>query len=128
MLPGIAASTWSGLGITALPFWAIGTLIGLANRSSGDVEVTVVAAALWAIGAAFLGLFFLLSRMRSRKEVAAGYTTVFKRRGVPRVDPRTGLVLYSADDPDPESAEWREIRAHARAVRQSGVRATRVSR
>lgn len=67
-------------------------------------------------------VFALLGRFRRRRENEAGYTTVFKNRGYPRVDQRSGLVLYAADAPDPEWDEWRAMRRMARDIRRRASR------
>lgn len=119
LLPGVSSSTWTGWGLCAVPFWISGVALGLANRSSGNWNAMTVALVLGFGGAAFMAVFRMLAWHRAKREVAAGYTTTFKQRGVPRVDPRSGLVLYGADDPDPESAEWRVIKQRAREYRRS---------
>src|SRR5689334_8624728 len=99
LLPGLSERSWNRLTLAAAPFWICGGVIVYVNRSGAagwQLSWIAVAAALGAF--ILMAIFAGVARVRGKRESAAGYTTVMGDRGVPRVDPKTGLVLHDASE------------------------------
>ena len=118
LIRGVSASTWNSWSVWCGPIWILAFLLANANRSNPDMMSVRIPGAIFLISGLGMCVFALLTRWRRLRELKAGYTTLFKRNEVSRVDPKTGLVLYQAGDGDPDGSEWKEMKGRAKAYRK----------
>jgi hypothetical protein len=116
-LPGVSAMALTiagsvpailglGIGLVSIPL-RYGPLLHLPGLFSG---LLIVGGASLVLAAFLIGL----SRLKARKELAAGYTTFEGHPEVPRLDRKTGAILRKPGEPEPTYKQILAIRERSR--------------
>lgn len=124
LLPGISGNAWAGWGLWSFAICTVSAILllfgALAAHKTQQWDPYILSSL--GIFAASFGagwLFLLISNVKTRKEIAAGYTT--STTGDNQVERRhspTGVVMRAAGEPNLTKPRWEAAMRRVRAYEE----------